>query len=154
MRRARAKQAVESVSGYLSADHERLLAILDGAARRVGEREFGKARACLARFEAGLRRHMDLEERVLFPVFDVRTGLSGGPTTLLRDEHREILHAVDLMGESLIGRDAAAFRDAFAFFSQAFAAHTTKEHRFLFSAVDRMLSDAERSVVSARLQQS
>ena len=42
------------------------------------------------RFSLLMERHMDWEERVLFPAFERKTGMNGGPTQVMRAEHEQM----------------------------------------------------------------
>jgi uncharacterized protein (DUF2249 family) len=84
--------AKRSLSEALGWDHDRLDAIWREVfeARRGGD--YAGAREAFARFELGLRRHIRFEEELLFPAFEAAAGMppEGGPTGVMRAEHREI----------------------------------------------------------------
>ena len=72
----------------------------------------------MAEFTCGLSRHINVEEGVLFPTFEQMTGMTTGPTTVMRSEHveiRRLMERADLLGYSQRGRlgAAEAFLDAF-----------------------------------------
>src|SRR3989304_3638212 len=91
----------EGTTGYQSRDHGWLLSALSEAERLLGSGALGDARARFATVAAAPERHIGLEEELLFPLFEVKTGLVGGPTARMREEHHEIAYAVGRMREGL-----------------------------------------------------
>lgn len=48
------------------------------------------ARAAFQRFDVVLRRHLAMEEEVMFPAFEEASGMMGGPTQMMRIEHEQM----------------------------------------------------------------
>jgi hemerythrin-like domain-containing protein len=48
------------------------------------------AQAAFAVFDAAMRRHFDMEEQVLFPALEEATGMTMGPTRMMRMEHEQM----------------------------------------------------------------
>jgi len=142
----------EGTTAHQAREHAWFLSTLAEAAGLVSTGALADARGRFSTFAAGLERHMRLEEEVLFPLFEVRTGLVGGPTALMREEHREIANAIGRMRDGLERGAAAVFQDGLGQFRQFFTAHASKEEHFLYPTLDRMLSGHELAAVTARLQ--
>ena len=50
-----------------------------------------RGKECFEKFKFGLHRHIAWEEEILFPLFEEKTGMTdGGPTFVMREEHRQI----------------------------------------------------------------
>lgn len=141
----------ETVTSYLGWDHDRLDAILVDVSRKVEAGQMEAARKAYAEFDQGLKRHIRLEEDLLFPLFEARTGVLGGPTAVMREEHREILRAIEIMRDGLEEAKAARFREGLRFFRETLPDHNAKEEHILYPATDRALSDVERAAFVARL---
>lgn len=143
---------MDSVTTYLAADHDRLDAILVEVCHEI---EGGRAAAASARFgdfHRGLRRHIRIEEELVFPFFDLRSGMSGGPTAVMREEHRAIEQALVRMDAALVAGDDEAFRAGVVELRQVLGDHNEREERVLYPMTDRMLSDSERVVFVQRLR--
>ncbi len=41
-------------------------------------------------FDRVQRHHLDMEEKVMFPAFEAATGMTSGPTTVMRMEHEQM----------------------------------------------------------------
>jgi hemerythrin-like domain-containing protein len=141
----------DSIMSYLAWDHDRLDGLIADVKRAVGAKDFGAAREPYSAFDEGLRRHIRVEETILFPFFEVRTGTTTGPTAVMREEHREIEHALELMAGALDREDGEGFGEAQRFFEVVIEAHNSKEENVLYPMSDRLLSDEERERFVARL---
>ena len=139
------------VTTYLSWDHDRLDTILADVCRRVDAGELGEAEAEFAEFLSGLRRHIRIEEELVFPLFEARTGVTGGPTEVMRAEHLEIERALVMMKEGLAQKSADAFREGLRFLRSVLPDHNAKEEHVLYPTTDRVLSAQERSAFVERL---
>ena len=76
--RRRSASGPRGVSEYLQGDHARLDRLLAEAQRDAAAGSFELARESFAGFQCGLSWHIDVEEQVLFPVFEEATGNTGG----------------------------------------------------------------------------
>ena len=142
----------DSVTGYLSWDHDRLDAILQSVRARVEAGEWGHAQREYDAFDHGLDRHIRLEEGILFPLFEERTGMVGGPTAVMREEHLAIRDALGVLRESIRRSDARAFGDGVAQLLSVLSEHNVKEEQVLYPATDRALPERDRAALAARLQ--
>jgi iron-sulfur cluster repair protein YtfE (RIC family) len=142
----------DSVTAYLGWDHDRLDEALRSVSSAVGTGRFTEAAARFEEFELGLLRHMRIEEELLFPVFDARSGMVNGPTDVMRDEHRQVRTALGLMRRGLQRTDAGAYCDGLRFFDSVLPDHNAKEEHILYPTLDRLLRPAERAALVARLQ--
>ena len=142
----------ESVTAYLGWDHHRLDEGLRSVSSAVAKGLFAEAAARYEEFERGLLRHMRIEEELLFPVFEARSGMLNGPTDVLRDEHRQVRMALALMRRGLQQADTAAYLDGLRFFESVLPDHNAKEEHILYPALDSLLRPAERAALVSRLQ--
>jgi len=142
----------ESVTSYLAWEHDRLDEVLRSVSAAVKNGRFDEATSGYARFESGLRRHLRLEEELIFPVFEARSGMVSGPTDVMRDEHRHVRQALDLMWHGLQGSDAGAYEDGLRFFESVLPDHNAKEEHILYPTLDSLLRPTERAALVSRLQ--
>jgi hemerythrin-like domain-containing protein len=141
------------VTTYLIRDHGRLDAVLERVSCAVDEGRFDAARHDFAGYEADLLRHHRIEEELLFPVFEARSGIEGGPTAVLRDEHDQLSASLALMRRALKSEDPAAYGDGRRFLEGVLPAHNAKEEHILYPALDLLLSAAECRRLVTRLQE-
>ncbi|MBK7076603.1 MAG: hemerythrin domain-containing protein [Myxococcales bacterium] len=149
---ARVENSHRNVTEYLSLDHDRLDLLLLEVIKLVAARRFNEARPRLSNFAFGLRRHIHLEDEFVFPRFEQLTGMTGGPTMVMRDEHRAIEHHLAGMIDAAMRDD----RDGFDSEQEAMVAvlsdHTAREEAVIYPMLDRHLPAADRETFVAELQ--
>ena len=83
------------ISSFMRADHERLAEVFRqfSAAR---EKDMESAKVSFSVLDSEVRRHFDLEEQVLFPLFEEKTGTSSlnSKASVLRIEHKQVLECM------------------------------------------------------------
>lgn len=141
--RRRREEGPRSVTGYLQADHDRLDAIALEVVRLAAEGSFAEARRRFGEFACGLGWHIDVEEQVLFPAFEEKTGMTRGPTTVMRAEHVDIREHMRRVTAALEASDAAATKAALGELTALLGAHNMKEERMLYPMTDRALGGAD-----------
>lgn len=146
-------QEPRSVTEYLEADHRRLDGILSDVERLAATGAYRDAAARFAAFSSGLDRHIDVEEQILFPVFESATGMTSGPTQVMRAEHVEIRDWMRVATESLAWEDAERLAEAIGGLTQTLSAHNMKEEHMLYPMTDRaMHGDEQRRALVSRLR--
>lgn len=85
---------------FFTADHgacDDLWAAVEAA---VDGDDRAAAQAAFARFDSATRRHLDMEEQVLFPELERATGMTMGPTQVMRAEHAQMRGLLDQMARA------------------------------------------------------
>jgi regulator of cell morphogenesis and NO signaling len=139
----------KSVAAYLSWDHDRLDALLDTVRNRVYNSEWATARRDHDEFARGLKRHIRLEEDILFPMLE---GVAPkGHTYAMRDEHTRIRGVLGTLNDDVRRGDAVRFRSTLAVLLSILRGHNAKEEEVLYFA-DQGLPEAERVALLLRLR--
>ena len=141
-----------SVTSYLACDHHRLDEALQSVSSAVGSGRFAEAASRCERFESDLLRHLSVEEELIFPVFEARSGLMNGPTEAMRSEHRQVRMALALMRRGLLQSDAIAYGDGVRFLESVLPDHNAKEEHILYPALDSLLRPSECAALISRLR--
>lgn len=134
--RRRSGRQARSISEYLEHDHLRLDGMLFEVERLLAEGALAHARERLAEFCCGLDRHITVEEEILFPHFEQATGLTNGPTTVMRTEHVEIRRWMANAAAALADGQTTAFADAVGRLKGVLMPHNMKEERILYPMAD------------------
>jgi iron-sulfur cluster repair protein YtfE (RIC family) len=136
--------AFESVTDLLGEDHRRLDALLAAAKQALHAGDAERGRAQFSAFRAGLERHIEAEEEVLFPAFERLTGAAGaGPTHVMRTEHRELRKLMAEIDAALEGGAGAGRAAPLAALTALVYAHNGKEERILYPATDHAARAAD-----------
>lgn len=145
-----APEREDTVTAYVVAELVSLEELLEELSSAVDNGLLSEARALMRRFDLALEQHVRVEEDLLLPVFEARTGVDG-PAASLRAEHREAERGAGLMREALASGDLSGFDDGLRFLRQILPGHNSKEH-ILYPAVDMLLSEPERARLMQRLR--
>jgi len=130
------------LSDFLITEHARLEQQFDEARRAVSAGAWAEARSRFAELERGMKRHIEREESVLFPVFEERARIAG-PIPVMREEHKHFA-ALCTQGKTQIdAEDAIAFEATAADLTALTVTHNIKERSILYPKTERLLSDEE-----------
>lgn len=128
---------MSTIKEYLSHDHrecDELFALI--------EADFDEAKAKYASVKDRFEKHFKMEEEVFFPQFEEKTGMSGGPTQIMRMEHSQMRGLLLQMEDAIEKNDAdkfASLAETFVFLVQQ---HNSKEEQILYTMADRVFEDA------------
>jgi uncharacterized protein (DUF2249 family)/hemerythrin-like domain-containing protein len=137
----------------LGEDHRRLDGILGEVERLVSARAFDEAGRRMSEFSCGLNRHIEIEERIMFPEFEDVTGGEFGPTNMMRAEHVEIRRFMAQAETAVQAGDGNVFARAVAGLRQVLGEHNLKEERVLYPMVDGGAgSEHQRDLLVRRMQ--
>ena len=142
-----------SITSYLMADHARLDRLLAGLRSSIASGAIFEAVALHEKLERGLRRHIRLEETIVFPLFEERTRI-GGPVAVMKVEHRQIEALLERTRAALAEAGRARLTEAAGELATLIAQHNLKEERILYPKTDQALTPDERRELAARLERS
>jgi uncharacterized protein (DUF2249 family) len=146
-------RGTRSVTECLSWDQDRLVAIFEEVGKYVGLHAFEEATAAFRELAYGLGRHIEMEEKVLFEVFEELAQATGGHTAAMRLEHELLRQTLKQLSDALEKREVGAFTGAARDLRRLLSEHTLKEERIFCPITDMLLgSDAARERVVERLQ--
>lgn len=142
--RRRAQEGPREVTEYLEADHARLDELIDEVGKLAQVGSFEEASARFAELICGLVRHIDVEEQLLFPELEERTGMTNrGPTFVMRQEHVEIRRLMKEVTTALEAPDGELAARSLAALIEILGAHNIKEERMLYPMADRALGNEQ-----------
>jgi hemerythrin-like domain-containing protein len=141
----------KTVTHGLTRDHAHLDVLFDDATRLAATGELDAAGRAFAEFARELDRHIDVEERILFPAFDACAHMPG-PTTVMRHEHGALKKLVATAKAALAHGDVSAYASVAAELAALVHTHNMKEERVLYPRCDGALDAAARAEVLAALR--
>jgi iron-sulfur cluster repair protein YtfE (RIC family) len=146
---------MSEITRLLGDDHDRCDALFAAAENAVSQGQWEAAGPRFADFRAALARHFAAEEETLFPAFEARTGMSAGPTEVMRAEHRQMTGLVERMAAALASRNDTAYLGESETLLMLMRQHNLKEEQILYPMADQALAaDAELLVALNRTLQS
>ncbi|ABB43773.1 Hemerythrin HHE cation binding region [Sulfurimonas denitrificans DSM 1251] len=137
---------MSSIKEYLSEDHGRcdeLFAIMEDAAAKSIE----SAKEAYDEFAKNTERHFQMEERVMFLEFEQKTGMTQGPTAIMRHEHIQMRNLLEEMRKAIEAKDKDKFFGNSETLMILMQQHNMKEEQMLYTMAQQHLSaDAERII--------
>jgi hemerythrin-like domain-containing protein len=92
-------------------------------------------------FLRGIERHIGLEENLLFPAFEERTGMTSGPTETMRMEHEQMRGMFAQMRAAIDAKDAALYLGVSETLLILLQQHNMKEESMMYPMLDQALGD-------------
>jgi hemerythrin-like domain-containing protein len=94
-----------------------------------------------------------MEEEVLFPAFDARSGMAGGgPVAVMKMEHQQMRGLLDQIGAAMEAGDAGEAMDVGDTLLMLIQQHNVKEEGMLYPMAENILA-AEWAGLAARLEE-
>jgi len=127
-------------------DHHKHCDDLFAAAETAAQNgDWAAAEKSFARLSSQMQAHFRAEEQVLFPAFEAATGMSQGPTQMMRHEHEQMRSLLTQLGEACASHDGEGYAGAAETLLMLMQQHNMKEENILYPMCDRSLgSEAER----------
>ncbi len=133
---------METINDYMMADHRLCDAIFERADRAAEKGDFAALEREASDFLRRIATHIEMEERLLFPAFEERTGMgAGGPTATMKDEHRTMEGLFEQMRDAITAQNAAAYRGASAQVMEILVQHNQKEEQMMYPMLDSAMGD-------------
>ena len=114
---------------------ELFVAAEDAAARA----DWSAATAAFDRFRAQMDAHFEAEETVLFPGFEAATGMSDGPTQMMRFEHEQMRSLLAQLAQTCAARDREGYAGVAETLLMLLQQHNMKEENILYPMCDQAL---------------
>lgn len=139
------------VEDFFSHDHDELDAAF-AEFQKLKRSDYDAAKEYFKKFKFGLQRHIAWEEEILFPLFENATGMrEGGPTAVMREEHRLIKDSLELIHKKVQMKNPESDQDESALLS-ILKTHNDKEESILYPAIDRMVSGKDRQAAFEQMK--
>lgn len=133
-----------SIAERMQAHHQRCDEAFAEAEAAAHCRDTATCAAATRRFRGMLEAHFEVEEQILFPEFESRTGLCEGPTAVMRAEHDRMRALADDLGEAAAVGEHGNFGDCAETLLLYMQQHNAKEENILYPMCDRLFgSDAK-----------
>lgn len=132
-----------TISSMFDEDHERLDALFKSF-QTLKRTDFPKAKNAFLEFKAGLQRHVAWEEEVMFPLWEKKSGMTGGgPTIVMRNEHREIGDCLESLARKIQAQNPETDREE-EILLDLLDRHNMSEEEVLYPEMDHLISAEER----------
>ena len=100
---------MNTISSFLTSDHRACDNEFANLENTVASDNWEESKTQFDKFSADLLHHFDMEEKVMFPVFEEVTGMSQGPTMVMRMEHSQMRNILDDLKTDIEKKDKNHF---------------------------------------------
>ncbi|MBE7492588.1 MAG: hemerythrin domain-containing protein [Planctomycetes bacterium] len=141
-----------TVAGYLVWDHRRMETLLHQGTTAAAAGQWREAGPRLEEYGVALLRHADIEDDILFPVYEkLGGGLADSPTAMMRGEHTQVRLAVHDLLAAARRTDAPGVLAALGRLQAVVVEHHVKEEEILFPSLDDALEPPARRALVEQL---
>ena len=140
---------METIREYLVADHKRCDDLFAQAETSASQQQWQDAMKYFQDFHAGLERHLQMEEIILFPEFERITGNTAGPTSMMRIEHQQMRLLTERMSFAVGQRDEDDFLGHAETLNILMQQHNLKEENILYPMIGKVLQQGCAEVLEA-----
>jgi hemerythrin-like domain-containing protein len=131
---------MDTISSYMTSDHHRCDELFSQAEAAASGQDWGTIAADLQSFLDSMHHHFKMEEDVLFPAFEQSTGMSMGPTQVMRMEHVQMRELFDAMADAVKQQDRDEFLGQAETLLVMMQQHNMKEEQMLYRMADQALA--------------
>ncbi|MDA8110480.1 MAG: hemerythrin domain-containing protein [Betaproteobacteria bacterium] len=132
---------MDPISDFMTRHHKDCDAAFARAEERAAAADWPGLEREAAAFLAEMERHIGMEEDLLFPAFEERTGMQGGPTATMRMEHEQMRGLFAQLRAALEARDAARYLGASETLLILLQQHNIKEESMMYPMLDQALGE-------------
>jgi iron-sulfur cluster repair protein YtfE (RIC family) len=130
---------MNSLTEPLRDHHKHCDELFVSAEAAVVDRDWATARRLLPEYIAAMEAHFRTEEETLFPAFEAVSGMTMGPTRMMRLEHARMRELFGQMSAALAQSDASGFAGTAETLLVFMQQHNMKEENILYPMCDRGL---------------
>lgn len=141
---------MNGITDFMTQHHRECDDLFASAEESVAHGKWDKASSDFNLFFKEMVRHFAMEEDVLFPAFDQKTGMQGGPTFVMRSEHKQMSQVIDDMAKAIEAKDADDYLGLAETLMILTQQHNMKEEQMLYRMMDQELA-AEAKVLLERV---
>ncbi len=140
---------MSNIKNCMTDDHRHCDDLFAEVEQAVAAQAWERASAAFAGFAGAMQQHFAAEEELLFPAFEAQSGMTMGPTQVMRDEHIQMRELMAAAQEALAAQDADDYAGNAETLLIMMQQHNMKEENVLYPMCD----DHLRSQVNTLLAQ-
>ena len=131
---------MDTIRDLLADHHRQCDGLFAGIEQAIDAGEWEQATVEFSRFCTCMLQHFAAEESVLFPAFEARTGMTMGPTAVMRSEHAQIRELMEAAAAAIDARDTDDFSGYAETLHIMTQQHNMKEENVLYPMCDQHLA--------------
>lgn len=130
---------METISSFLTTDHRACDEEFANLENTVASENWEESQKQLEKFATDLLHHFNMEEKVMFPTFEEVTGMTQGPTMIMRMEHAQMRAILEDLKSDIEKKDKNHFFGVSESLMMLMQQHNMKEEQMLYKMADMHL---------------
>ena len=130
---------MNTISSFLTSDHRACDNEFANLENAIASQDWEEAKNQFEKFSLDLIHHFDMEEKVMFPAFEEVTGMTQGPTMVMRMEHSQMRNILDDLKSDIEKKDKNHFFGVSESLMMLMQQHNMKEEQMLYKMADMHL---------------
>ncbi len=132
---------MNDITTYLLDDHRHCDDLFAAVEQAVTALDWPRAGTAFANLHSAMEQHFVAEEAILFPAFEAKTGMTRGPTEVMRVEHDQMRELLSAALQSLQDKDADDYAGNAETLLIMMQQHNMKEEHVLYPMCDDHLAE-------------
>ena len=141
---------MSGTDNWLEHEHSLYEDLLSQCQEAVENEQWGAVDRLFEQLVSSLKRHMALEEEVLYPAYESSAHAPQGPTRALREEHDQIVRLVSDMAPVIKSRGSEHTLECLVHLERQMIKHHEKEEDIFLPMASHIL-DAQRAEISRKI---
>ncbi len=137
-----------SIPDYMTAKHRDCDEVFTLAEASVAKGNWELAAESWQQFKDELLTHFSQEEDTLFPAFEQATGMTGGPTQVMRMEHQQMRSLVTDLEQAMSEQNKDSFLGLSETLMVMMQQHNMKEEMMLYPMMAKNLPQGDEIIAS------
>lgn len=138
---------MSTIQEYLTNDHRKCDDIFAKMEEQAST-SLESARVLAEEFVADMEHHFQMEERVMFVEFEQKTGMTQGPTEMMRQEHTQMRSLFRQLVHSIDEKNSDRFFGTSETLMILLQQHNMKEEQMLYAMAQQHLSGESDRIVA------
>lgn len=136
-----------TIKDFMTHKHRECDHFLAEAEDAVEKGDFDSALEKYLAFKNETLKHFDMEEEYLFPMFEQKTGMTQGPTQVMRMEHAQAKSLFEKMDEAYNAKDKDRIFGLGESMNILLQQHNAKEEQMLYTMMQQHLMSENDEIV-------
>ncbi|MCB1667672.1 MAG: hemerythrin domain-containing protein [Porticoccaceae bacterium] len=136
-----------SISDFMTDNHRHCDNMFAAAEQAANQEHWEEAKRATKEFLNEMELHFLMEENVLFPALEEKTGMTMGPTQVMRLEHGQMRELFEQMQQALDSKSKDDFLGASETLLITMQQHNMKEEGIVYPMSDEQFSEKSADVL-------
>ena len=136
-----------NIKEFMTKDHRHCDDTFAEMEQKANSEGLAAAKELYTKMAEEMEHHFQMEERVIFPAFEEKTGMTEGPTQMMRMEHTQMRSLIKEIGEALDEDNKDRFFGLTETMMIMVQQHNMKEEQMLYTMVQQHLSADEEQIM-------